>query len=73
MVTDFDLEEGIIKILGSRETHKIISNFSFFINMTEAFPIWPTHSTRILSSLYIESMDVFRNHTLYSVPISSFL
>ena len=30
MVTDFELEEGIIKILGSRETHKIISNFSFF-------------------------------------------
>ena len=39
MVTDFDLEEGIIKILWSRETHKIISNFSFFISMTEAFPI----------------------------------
>ena len=38
MVTDFELEEGIIKILGSRETHKIISNFSFLLTWLKHSP-----------------------------------
>ena len=68
MVTDFELEEGTIKILGVEKLTKLYQISVFFINITEAFPhIWPPHTTRILSSLYIESMCFQEPYIILSI------